>query len=147
MSRNRLVQIQLSITLLLDALLGVVASFGHMNMLTKVEVKERKLVVQTCSNQVLNRKGYGAFWWTKMTLIEVRLCKIITICICDLLDFFLGFLWKYFLQKYLKSLKWAEMVLGGFVQYFEHDHVFKLIYMENICPLSFPKFSQIFLKH
>ena len=34
-----------------------------------------------------------------------------------------------------------------FDQYFEHDHVFKLLYMDNICPLSFPKFSQIFLKH
>jgi len=38
------------------------------------------------------------------------------------------------------------MVLGGLVQYFEHDHVLKLLYMENICPLSFPDFCQIFLK-
>ena len=38
------------------------------------------------------------------------------------------------------------MVLGGFVQYFEHDHVLKLLYMENICPHSFPDFPQIFLK-
>ena len=38
------------------------------------------------------------------------------------------------------------MVLGGFVQYFDHDHKLKLIYMENICPLSLPNFSQLFLK-
>jgi hypothetical protein len=44
-------------------------------------------------------------------------------------------------------LKYPERVFEGFVQYFEHDHVFKLIYMDNICPLSFPGFSQIFLKH
>ena len=34
----------------LDAPLGVVVSFGHVNMLTKTGVKERKLVVQSCSN-------------------------------------------------------------------------------------------------
>ena len=38
------------------------------------------------------------------------------------------------------------MVLEGFAQYFEHDHVLKHLYMENICPLSFPDFSKIFLK-
>ena len=77
----------MSKSLLLDAPLGLVASFGHVNMLTKVGVKGRKLVVQTCSNMVLVREGFGAFWWTKMTLIGMRLCKVITIFICDLLDF------------------------------------------------------------
>ena len=38
------------------------------------------------------------------------------------------------------------MVLEGFAQYFEHDHVLKLLYMEIICPLSFPDFYKIFLK-
>ena len=56
-------------------------------MLTKVGVKERKLVVQSCSNLILVREGFGAFWCTKMTLIDMRLCMVITICICDLLDF------------------------------------------------------------
>ena len=65
----------------------MVASFGQVIMLTKVGVKERKLVVQSCSNLILVKEGFGAFSWTKMTLIEVRLCKVITICICDLLDF------------------------------------------------------------
>ena len=50
------------------------------------------------------------------------------------------------LDFYVKSLKCEEMVLGGFVQYFEHDHVLKLLYMEDICPLSFPNFCQIFLE-
>ena len=60
---------------------------------------------------------------------------------------FPGIYWEHFLLKYFKSLIWAERVLRGFAHDFEHDHVLKLIYMENICPLSFPKFSQIFLKH
>ena len=77
----------MSKSLPLDAPLGVVASFCHVNMLTKVWSKERKLVVQTCSNLILAREGFGAFWWTKMTLIDMRLCKVITICVCDLLDF------------------------------------------------------------
>ena len=55
-------QIHLSESLLLDAPLGVVASFGHVIMLTKVGVKEKKLVVQSCSNLILVREGFGAFW-------------------------------------------------------------------------------------
>jgi len=43
-------------------------------------------------------------------------------------------------------LKYPERVTEGFDQYFEHDHVLKLLYMDNICPLSFPKFCKIFLK-
>ena len=58
-----------------------------------------------------------------------------------------GIFGEYFLCKYFKSLKYPERVFEGFDQYFEHDHVLKLIYMDNICPLSLPKFSQIFLKH
>ena len=75
----------------------------------------------------------------------MRLCKVITICICDLLDFPWIFM-KIFLVEILQILEMAEMVLGGFVQYFEHDHVLNLLYMENICPLSFADFCQIFLK-
>ena len=59
---------------------------------------------------------------------------------------FLEFFWEYFLCKYFKSLKYPERVFEGFDQYFEHDHVLKLLYMDNICPMSFPKFCQIFLK-
>ena len=32
---------------------------------------------------------------------------------------------------------------GGLSQYFEDDHVLKLLYIDNICPMSFPKFSKI----
>ena len=57
-SRNELVQIQLSKSLLLDAPLGVVASFGHMNMITKVGVKERKLVTKLFKFD----SGQRGFW-------------------------------------------------------------------------------------
>ena len=49
----------MSKSLLLDAPLGVVASFGHVNMLTKFGVKEKKLAVQTCSNLIRVREGFG----------------------------------------------------------------------------------------
>ena len=49
--------------------------------------------------------------------------------------------------KYSKSLKYQKRGFDGFDQYFEHDRVLKLLYMDNICKMSFPKFSQIFLKH
>ena len=50
----------MSRSLLLDAPLGVVASFGYVIMLTKVGVKERKLVVQSCSNLILVSEGFEA---------------------------------------------------------------------------------------
>ena len=58
--RNGLVLIQLSRSLLLDAPLGVVASFSHVIRLTKVGVMERKLVVQSSSNLILVREGFEA---------------------------------------------------------------------------------------
>ena len=48
--------------------------------------------------------------------------------------------------KYFKSLEYPERVLEGFAQYFEHDQVLNLLYMDNICPKSLPEFWQIFLK-
>ena len=39
-----------------------------------------------------------------------------------------------------------KRVLEGLAHYFEHDQVFKLLYMDNICPLSLSEFWQIFLK-
>jgi len=59
---------------------------------------------------------------------------------------FAGICREYFLCKYFKSLKYPERVSKGFAQYFEHDHVLKLLYMDNICPKSLSEFRQIFLK-
>src|SRR3954471_184090 len=117
-----------------------------MNMLTKFGVKERKLVVQTCSNMVLVREGFGAFWWTKMTLIDMSLCKIITICICDLLEFS-WILMKIFPVEIFQILEMGRNDFGRFCPIFNHLHVLKHIYMGTICPLSLPNLSQMFLKH
>ena len=43
-------------------------------------------------------------------------------------------------------MKYPERVFEVFDQAFENEHVLKLLYTETICPLSFPDFSQIFLK-
>ena len=59
---------------------------------------------------------------------------------------FPGIFREYFLCKYFKSLKYPERVLEGLAHYFEHDQVLKLLYMDNICPMSLPEFWQIFLK-
>ena len=64
-----------------------------------------------------------------MTLIDMRLCKVITICICDLLDFPWIFM-KIFPLEIFQIIEMGRNGLGGFVQYFEHDHVLKLLYME-----------------
>ena len=93
----------------------------------------------------MGRNGFEGISWGYTILHDMRLGKIIKHVICDMLEFSWIFM-KIFPVEIFKSLKWAEMVFGGFVQYFDHDHVLKLIYMENICPLSLPNFSQLFLK-
>src|SRR3954471_17444203 len=80
-----------------------------------------------------------------MTLIEMGLFKVITICICDLLDFPWIFM-KIFPVEIFQILEMGRNGFGRFVQYFDHNHVLKLIYMENICLLILPNVSQIFLK-
>ena len=49
--------------------------------------------------------------------------------------------------SYVNNPETSEKGFDGFNQYFEHDRVLKLLYMDNICPMSFPKFSQISFKH
>src|SRR3954463_1133515 len=80
-----------------------------------------------------------------MTLIDMRLCKIITICICDLLEFSWIFV-EIFPVEIFQILEMAINGFGRFCPIFDHNHVLKLLYMENICPLSLPNFSQLFLE-
>ena len=75
----------------------------------------------------------------------MKLGKIIKHIIGDMLEFYWNLL-RIFLIEIFQKLEIGRKGLEGFAQYFEHDHVLKLIYMEYICPLSFPKLSQIFLK-
>ena len=93
----------------------------------------------------MDRNGFEGVSWGYTILHDMRLGKIIKHIISDMLEFSWNF-GKYFLCKYFKSLKYPERVFEGFDQYFEHDHVFKLLSMDNICPQSFPDFCQIFLK-
>ena len=100
----------MSKSLFLDAPLGVVVSFGHVNMLTKVGVKERKLVVQSCSNLNLDRDGFGALLGTKTVWIELKLWNVIILCICDLLEFS----WIYLKIFLIEISQILEMDRNGF---------------------------------
>ena len=107
----------MSKSLPLDEPLGVVASFGHVNMLTKVGVKERKLVVQSCSNLNLDRDGFGELLCTKIVWIEMKLCNVIILCICDLLEFSWIYL-KIFLIEISQILEMDRNGFGGFCPIF-----------------------------
>ena len=107
----------MSKSLALDEPLGVVASFGHVNMLTKVGVKERKLVVQSCSNLNLDRDGFGALLCTKTIWMGMKFGKILKLGICDLLEFSWIY-WKIFLVEIFQILEMDRNGIGGFCPIF-----------------------------
>ena len=84
----------------------------------------------------MDRNGFEGISWGYAIPHDMVLVKII--------QHFLGSFGEYFLRKYFKSLKYLKRGFEGFDQYFEHDHVLKPLYMDNICPLSFPSFSKYF---
>ena len=53
---------------------------------------------------------------------------------------------RIFPLEIFQKLRIGTKVLRDFAHCFELGHVFKRTYMENICHLSFPKLSQIFLR-
>ena len=87
----------------------------------------------------MDRNGFEGISWGYTILHDMILVKIMNHIISDMIEF-PGIFGEYFLCKYFKSLKYLEWVFEGFDQYFEHDHVLELLYMDNICPMSFPKF-------
>ena len=136
-------QIQLSKSFLLDSLLGVVASFGHVIMLTKVGVKERNLVVQSCSNLILVKEGFWAFWWTKVTLIDMRLCKVITIWIFDLLDF----PWIFMKIFPIEIFQILEMGINGFRRFCPIFWTWPCVWNSYIWKIYVHWVSLIFVKY
>ena len=115
------------------------ALLHHLSMWTMFETIWTCLTVQSCSNLKKDRSGFEGISWGYTILHDMRLGKIIKHVICGMLEFSWNF-WGIFLCKYFKSLKYPERVFEGFDQYFEHDHVLKLLYMDNICPLRSPRF-------
>ena len=92
-------------------------SFGHVNMLTKVGVKERKLVVQSCSNLNLDRDGFGALLWTKTVWIDLKLWNTIIVCIYDSLEFSWIFM-KIFPVEIFQILEMGRNGFGRFCPIF-----------------------------
>ena len=95
--------------------------------------------MQSCSNLKKDRNGFERVSWGYTILHDMVLGKIIKNFICDMLEFSWIFM-KIFPVEIFQNLEMDRNGFGRFVQYFEHDHVLKLLYMENICPLSFLRF-------
>ena len=93
----------------------------------------------------MDRNGFEGISWGYTILHDMILVKIIKHVICDMLEFSWIFM-EIFPVEIFQILEMGRNGFGRFCPIFYHDHVLKLIYMENICPLSFPDFSQIFLK-
>src|SRR3954470_5159317 len=115
-------------------------------MCTKFESKWTCLTVQSCSNLKKDRSGFERVSWGYIALHDMRLGKIIKHVICDRLEFSWIFI-KIFPVEIFQILEMGRNGFGRFCPIFNHLHVLRLTYMENICPYSLPKFSQIFLKH
>ena len=71
----------------------------------------------TCSNLSLDRNSFGIFWWTKIVWIGLKLGKIITLDICDLLEFS-GIYLRIFPIKIFQKLETDRKSFGRFCPIF-----------------------------
>src|SRR3954468_19688247 len=115
-------------------------------MCTKFESIWTCLTVQSFSNLKKDRSGFERVSWGYTVPHDMVLCKIVKNVKFDMLEFSWIFM-KIFPVEIFQILEMGRNGFGRFCPIFNHLHVLRLIYMENICPYSLHKFSQIFLKH